>query len=303
MATGSAEIRGTAAGIAACLIWASAVAVSGTLADRYGAIRSCAYECLIAGLVLLALARVNGSSRGMFSHELKYYLVCGLCWFGNLTLLWLSLGATRSPQEVVLVGACNYLWPVFTFLLSLIFLKRRPGWLLVPGVILAVIGVFGVRLAVIESFSLASLSGIFGNILANSLAICCALSWALYSNYTRALNPDGKPGAVPLFMVGTGLVMGLVALWTPSSPRTDASSLLILVIWSLTSSVAYLSWDMGMKSGNVVTVSTFSILIPLLSTLITCLVNRIAITPGVALSSMALVSGSLLCRIAATERR
>jgi drug/metabolite transporter (DMT)-like permease len=71
---------------------------------------------------------------------------------------------------------------------------------------------------------------------------------------------------------------------------------LLLVGWSCAAAVAYLFWDVGMRFGNVVTISTTSMLIPLLSTIITAYMSGHGISTMLLISAGLVVIGSRVCR-------
>ena len=90
-------------------------------------------------------------------------------------------------------------------------------------------------------------------------------------------------------LIAAGSWKGEVSTWSPEIVIT-------LVLWSSASALAYVAWDFGMRKGNMVLVSTASMLIPLLSTVITCFVNHIPLTGGLLFASACIVAGAALCR-------
>ena len=126
----------TAGGMLACVIWGSSIAVMGVLAQPLGPLSACGYECLFAGLILMTAVIIRGKRRQINMHSLRYYLVCGGFWMANFSLAWLAVSLVREPEQLVVVGMFNYLWPVLTLLGSVVILGKKPQILVLPGIII-----------------------------------------------------------------------------------------------------------------------------------------------------------------------
>jgi drug/metabolite transporter (DMT)-like permease len=212
----------------------------------------------------------------------------------NNAAVFLAVGFATDRHQALVVALINYLWPTLTILLSLALLGRKATAWLVPGTLLAVLGVFLV-LTHGASFSFTSLSHrITDNPAANGLAAIAALTWALYSTLTRRWTSPVNRGAAPLFILATGLVLFLMSL---VCPETHLWSLRVrgeVAIFSVITGLAYVFWDIAMRQGDVLFVATCSYLTPLLSTAVSCL--YLAIVPGVTLwaGCLLIITGSFL---------
>jgi drug/metabolite transporter (DMT)-like permease len=296
----------TCAGSLASIIWGMAVGTSGYLSTVFGAYLACGLECLVASLVLFLLAAYQGKLIAIFSQKPRYYCWCGLCWFANVALFWIAVGLIKVPNDLLVIGTLNYLWPTFTLIGTILILGKRSSILILPGVLFAMTGVIFAKLAVSEtvilnpqslSSSIQSLAYMFSdNPQAYLCAFFCAVAWALYSNFTRKWIGAAETGSVPLFMLGTGIAFTYLGLEYNSAQKFASYDLFILVLWSITTALAYHFWDLGMRKGNIVLLSSISMLIPLLSSIITCFVTDTPFTPALLLSSILLISGSILCK-------
>ena len=144
---------------------------------------------------------------------------CGSLFVLYTALIYLAVGIAKDREQLLEIALLNYLWPALTILFSVILLKRPASLLLVPGTVLALIGVF---LAMTQSAHL-SWSSFIGHLQTNpaayALALGAALAWALYSNLARLWSGPGSRGAVELFIPVTGLAL----LWF-ASLRTNPPS-------------------------------------------------------------------------------
>ena len=70
----------------------------------------------------------------------------------------------------------------------------------------------------------------------------------------------------------------------------------VMTGWAVAAAAAYLLWDIGMRFGNVVIISTMSMLIPLASTVITAVASGQGITVPLAAAAALVVCGSVVCR-------
>lgn len=288
-------LQGTLAGIVPCLIWSAAVIVMNKLAEPFGPLRAAGLELGLAGAILLGAAWFRGDLPRMMKHSTKCYLACGSFWFLNLTLSWLAFASVHSSGELLVAGLLNYLWPSLTLLFAIPILQKRATLIVVPGIAFVLTGlILGKFATAPPEASRDALMHI--NPLAYSLAILDAIAWALYSNLSRRLAHPQGASAVPLYMLVTSVAL-LFASASFETPRYVARpDWILLLVWSLATALAYLFWDVGMRFGNVVTISTTSMLIPLLSTIITAIISGHEISVALLTAAAMVVAGSSICR-------
>ena len=289
-------LQGTFAGIISCLIWSMAILLMNVLGEAFGPLRAAGLELGIAGAILTLSAYMRGDLKRIGLHSPTCHLVCGTFWILNLSLSWLAVSLVHSKGELLVTGLLNYLWPSLTLLLSIPILHKRATWWLLPGMFAVLVGVLLVKLATAPEGAAHDLFTHL-NPWAYSCAVLDAIAWALYSNFSRKLsNPDGA-SAVPFYML-VGSVILIVANLSFADEAREPHILdwLLLVGWSCAAAVAYLFWDVGMRFGNVVTISTTSMLIPLLSTIITAYMSGHGISTMLLISAGLVVIGSRVCR-------
>jgi drug/metabolite transporter (DMT)-like permease len=289
-------LQGTFAGVISCIIWSAAILVMNVLGAAFGPIRAAGLELGIAGAILAVSAYTRGDLKRIGLHSRRCHLVCGTFWIFNLILSWLAVSLVYSNGELLVTGLLNYLWPSLTLLLSIPILhKRANGWLL-PGMAAVLLGIGLAKVATApEGATHNVLSHL--NAWAYTAAVLDAIAWALYSNYSRKLsNPDGA-SAVPAYMlVGSFILFGASFVVPEEAHNPTFGDWIILVGWSFGAALAYLFWDVGMRFGNVVTISTTSMLIPLLSTLITAYISGHGMSTTLLFAAALVVVGSRICR-------
>ena len=273
-----------------------AILLMNVLGEAFGPLRAAGLELGIAGAILTLSAYTRGDLKRIGLHSPTCHLVCGTFWILNLSLSWLAVSLVHSKGELLVTGLLNYLWPSLTLLLSIPILHKRATWWLFPGMFAVLVGVLLVKLATAPAGATHDLFTHL-NPWAYSCAVLDAIAWALYSNFSRKLsNPDGA-SAVPFYML-VGSVILIVANLSFADEAREPHMLdwLLLVGWSCAAAVAYLFWDVGMRFGNVVTISTTSMLIPLLSTIITAYMSGHGISTMLLISAGLVVIGSRVCR-------
>jgi drug/metabolite transporter (DMT)-like permease len=295
MSTTPSPLRYTLAALVPCIVWSSAVLVMHHLAAPFGPVRGAGIEYAISGIILFGFGFFRGTNGRIWSHSSRCLLVCGTFWFLNVTLAWLAFAAAKSGGELLVAGLLNYLWPALTLLLSIPILGKRPHKILAFGIVITLAGI------VLSKVATASADTAFDafsriNPVCYSLAVLAAIAWALYSNLARKLsNPEGA-SAVPLYMVVTGVVLLIASSWLAEPYGAIGSEWFIMIGWAVANAVAYLLWDIGMRFGNVVVISTMSMLIPLVSTVITAVASGHGITLSLVGAAALVVFGSDLCR-------
>jgi drug/metabolite transporter (DMT)-like permease len=220
--------------------------------------------------------------------------------------LYLGLGLAETREQVLQVGLLNYLWPTLTVLLSVPILRLRAKGLLVPGALLATAGVV---LATTQdqplTWDAASLGRGWPNLAQNSLpyllGLSAALSWALYSTLSRRWASQAAGQAVPLFMLCTGLLLGLGRLLIAEPTQWTARATAELAYMVIGSNLAYAFWERAMRRGDIVLVAAASLSTPLLSTLVSTLYLGAQPGPRLWIGCAMVIAGAIVCKSQVTE--
>ena len=173
-------------------------------------------------------------------------------------------------------------------------LGKKASWILLPGTLLALAGVFLV-ITHGAPVSWQSLTlNLAGNPGAYGLALAAAVSWAMYSNLTRKWAGDQEEGAVVMFLPITALVFLLICCFLDEPRQWSQRSLAEVLFFGVATYGAYTLWDNAMRKGNIVIIAASSYLTPLLSTILSCL--YLTVVPGTRLwiGCGLLILGSIL---------
>lgn len=290
----------TLLGVIACVIWSAAVLIMSVLAHRFGMLRAAGLELLLGGLILLIATIVRGDTTSILRHSGRCYVVCGGMWIANLTLSWTAVATAKTGGQLLVTGLINYLWPSLTLLLAIPILGKRATWWLPPGLLAVTVGIALGKVATAPEGTLSALATDF-NALSYLCAALDALAWALYCNFSRKLsNPDGS-SPIALYMTTAGVLI-LAASFIANPDLTPSwGSWVFLLAWSAVAALSYLFWDIGMRRGHVITISTTSMLIPLLSTIITAFFSGHGVSLSIVISGALVVLGSWICKRGVTD--
>ena len=272
----------TVAGFAAVLLWSMAIALIRSIAEKVGPFTSGAIVYLAGGIFLMIRFYVNGESvRKIWENAPLYLFGCAVLFVIYTLSIYLALGLAADASQTLELGIINYLWPVLAILFSLFLLNKSWRWGLIPGMIFALSGTFLVLTHDTE-ISLASFTAnITSNPAAYGLALIAAVSWALYSGLARRWSSDNHAGAVPLFMLVTGTVLLSMRILHPEAGTFDVKVWAEILFLCVSTTIAYVFWDIAMRKGNIVLVLSFSYLAPFFSTLVICFYLRVV--PGLML--------------------
>lgn len=288
-------IQGTLAGLVPCAIWSCAVLAMNQLATRFNALWAAGLELGLAGFILVGIAWMRGDLARIALHSPRCHIICGTFWLLNLTLSWLAFAAVHNSGELLVAGLLNYLWPSLTLVLAIPILSKKATRWLAPGLVAVLLGLTLGKVATAPEGATHE-AMLHVNPLAYSLAILDAVAWALYSNFSRKLSHPQGASAVPLYMLVTSAFLLTASTLTETPLSPSLSDWALLLTWSVATAIAYLFWDIGMRFGNVITISTISMLIPLLSTVITAALSGHGISPTLITAAALVVAGSSLCR-------
>lgn len=272
----------TIGGFGAILLWSTTIAIVRSLSESIGPVSAAAAVYMVSGVVALGSLFHGGQRRRQILQLPTRYIVgCGALFVGYVLVLFLAIGWARNRQQVLEVGLLNYLWPVLTLNLSVVFLKKKANWLLFPSTLFTLVGIFLIVTQGVSVSYQSFLQNLASNPAAYSLALAAAVCWAVYSNLTRKWAGGKKEGAVVLFLPITAMVLLLICGFFHEPRRWDFRSLLEVLFLGGATYVAYALWDHAMRKGDMVMVAVGSYLTPLFSTIVSCF--YLAVVPGITL--------------------
>lgn len=214
--------------------------------------------------------------------------------FGTLGLFgyhFLYFSALRIAPAAE-AGLIAYLWPLFIVLLSGLLPGERLGRLHVIGAALAFAGAALIVLRGGAAFEAGAVPGL-------ALAFGCAVTWAVYSVISRRFGAV-PTASVAVFCLATAALSALahlvleVTVW----PVGAVGWLSVLALGVGPVGIAFYTWDVGMKRGDIQMLGVASYAAPLLSTLAligagitkgstTILIAAVLIAGGAALAARA----------------
>ena len=279
----------TLIGLSAILMWSATVGIFRSVSEIFGPTAGAAlifsaggfFACLMTGLPNLK------------TFPRPYLWIGGSLFVLYEVMLALSIGLATDRVQAIELGMINYLWPSLTILFAVIAGQQRGSWLLIPSMALCFVGIIWVM----KGDSSWSLVGLWGNIQSNpwayGMAFCAAITWALYSVFTRRFG-QGANG-VPLFLVVTAMVLWIKYVFGVEAPIAfNAAGVTEVLVMGLLMATAYSSWNYSIQHGNITVLATISYFTPVLSVLLASF--WLNINPGMSfLTGVGLVTlGSLL---------
>ena len=285
----------TLAGMLAILLWSSTVALARRISEGLGPLTAGAAVYLTATLFLSVLYWVRERSfHGLRRLPRRYVLGCGALFVIYTLALFLALGRAADRSQTMEVGLLNYLWPALTILFSLWLVGNRASFGLVPGTLLALLGIVLV-LTQGAAFSWGSFSGnILRNPVAYGLGLVAAVSWGLYSNLARRWGTADSEGAVLVFTLATGLAFAGMRLLRPEVSVVNPRVLGEVAFLASATALGYLFWDIAMRKGNQMLVAACSYLTPFFSTVVSSIYLRVVPTVSLWLGCALIIAGSVL---------
>jgi drug/metabolite transporter (DMT)-like permease len=300
----SQENLNTIFGILAILFWGTTIAFSRSLTEQLGPLTAASWIYLLSGIWgCIYLVSKPGRIKKPFQLPILYLIGCGALFVIYTVSLYLAVGLAFSREQVIEVSIINYLWPSLTLVFSLPILHKKGRITLIPGVVLAF---SGFCLATVNSgmFSWEVFKGNFQvNYLPYLLAFLAAISWGLYSNLTRRWAGHTEGGAVPLFLLVTGLVLTAIRFMFPEesywTPHVVAELLYMSIFPTF---LAYFFWDKAMRRGNIILVASLSYFTPLLSMVISSLYLQVVVKANLWLACGLVIAGAIICKFSIIDK-
>ena len=211
----------------------------------------------IGGTIGLIWMASTGQLASLRSIGWRVYAFGTLGLFGYHVLYFTALRMAPAAEA----GLIAYMWPLFIVLLS----GLLPGEKLTPlHIIGAVLAFAGTALIVLRGGTAFDATALPGYV----LAFLCAITWAVYSVVSRKLG-EVPTASVVVFCLATAMlsIPAHLAMETTIWPATSTQWLSIAALGIGPVGIAFYTWDIGMKRGDIQLLGVASYAAPLLSTL------------------------------------
>lgn len=295
-----AQVTGkfTAIGFTSVFLWGVILPLVKLVTEDHGALGAVFTIHGIAGVAGITTMLLMGRLPLRISAYLSWRVLLRFMLFGSqmFALYFAARSADRESFPGIIF--CNYLWPTLVLIYSVILAGirvRRPA-VMAAGlsmVLLALYFEFG-QLGFSALTSPADLNGFV-------LATVAANLWGLYSAVTRrfADRQAGSGAMVPVFSLGCAALAGVLLITgiEPEPPRGVSGSGWPYLLAGCFNFVAYICWDIGIRKGNLVTLSLAADFIPWLSLLATAALLGVDIQGHTAVSAFILVTGAVTARL------
>lgn len=242
------------------------------------------------GLVWVAVTEGFGVLRRI---PLGVYIFGTVALFGYHLLYFTAL-RLAPPAEASLIA---YLWPLLIVVFSGLLPGEKLRFLHVVG---AVIAFAGAALIVARGGVSAQADALPGY----GLAFLCALTWSAYSLVSRRLG-DVPTAAVAVYCLATAALSAVahLALETTAWPQTASGWASILALGIGPVGIAFYTWDVGVKRGDIQLLGTASYAAPLLSTLALVVAGVAAASPLLLLAAAMIAAGAFLAAMAGKSNK
>lgn len=218
--------------------------------------------------------------------------------FGTLGLFgyhFLYFSALRMAPAAE-AGLIAYLWPLLIVLLSGLLPGEKLRPLHIVGAFVAFSGAALIVLRGAEGLQADALPGL-------ALAFVCAVTWAVYSILSRRLG-DVPTETVVVFCLATAILSGIahLALEQTVWPASTLGWLSVAALGIGPVGVAFFTWDIGMKCGDIQLLGVASYAAPLLSTLALVVAGIAQPSPTILIAAGLIAGGAALAAWASAEK-
>jgi drug/metabolite transporter (DMT)-like permease len=275
--------RATLIGFSAVLMWALlAVLTIGTAPVPPLQLNAICFAIGGAiGLVWMARGAGFGALRGV---GWKVYAAGTLGLFGYHFLYFTAFRLAPYAET----GLIAYLWPLFIVLLSGLLPGERLRALHVLGALIAFAGAALILLRGGADWQAGAVPGM-------ALAFVCAVTWAVYSVASRRFGTVPSE-AVTVYCLATAVLsLGAhLTLETTVWPGETSGWVSVALLGLGPVGLAFFTWDVGMKRGDIQILGVASYAAPLLSTLALIVSGRAEATPVLLVSAAMITGGAAL---------
>jgi drug/metabolite transporter (DMT)-like permease len=283
-------------GFITILIWGTSAVFTRTLSTNLGAYTAAALVNFIGGVTVLGQQFVTGNgTKDLKKVPRLYWPVCGFLFILYTSTSYVSMSMVAKEEAVITLVLIRFLWPLFTLIFTIPILKQKASVWLIGGITLSFIGIVIAKLG----NDIFDLPNFIHNITSGDdlpaflLGFVVAISWGLYTNLTKKFIGTRDVDGVGIYMVGSGIILGIIALFT-DEPRHFTPVIISQVIYAsiVVTCVANVLWNLAIKKGNMLIVVLASNFLPIISTVMTSFLLGVPITLPVIVGSIFVVAGT-----------
>lgn len=282
--------RATLIGLLAVLLWSTMVGFIRAVSEGLGPVGGAALIYTLSGILLIFTVGFPDLRR----FPGKYLLVGSLLFVSYEPCLALSLGFAATRQQAIEVGMVNYLWPSLTILCAILFNGQKSTFWVIPGLLLALLGVSWV-LGGENGLNIADIrENIISSPLSYAVAFAGAFIWAIYCTVT-AKYAQGANG-ITLFVLLTEATLWVKYAFSPQPEMVFSLSVTVkLVMTAVALGFGYASWNIGILHGNVTVLAAASYFTPVLSSALAAMMLNAPLSFSFWQGAVMVCGGSLLC--------
>jgi drug/metabolite transporter (DMT)-like permease len=238
----------------------------------------------IGGVLGLLWIVASGEGRALRAVGWRVYAFGTVALFGYHLLYFSALRMAPAAEA----GLIAYLWPLFIVLLSGLLPGETLTRLHIVGALLAFAGAALIVMRGAGGMTPEALPGL-------GLAFLCAVTWAVYSVLSRRLG-DVPTASVAVFCLATAaLSLGAHLLLEETVwPNSALGWLSIFALGVGPVGLAFFTWDIGMKKGDIQLLGVASYAAPLLSTLALVIAGITEASPAIIVAAALIAGGAAL---------
>lgn len=297
-------MNGTIIGILGVLIWGASLPIARMLEELIGIPALIGSVFAGAGILGLSNHILRGKpfpGKGIFRNPFLYGRWLFFVLHEALNLSAIMLVSRANVPFVILI---NYIWPTAVIFCSVFFagVKITKWWALLLGTAIVLVSL---------ATEILGPKGISKDLFENptdqlgyAMSFAGAISWGLYCAFTkRAGDSTGGGSVVPLFQLTLGIALPISFL--PNYATWDNLTgwwPLFLFGFCIMQFIAYLSWDYGMRLGNIIILSLCADFIPWLSILACHFLLGVKIEAKTIAAVIFLVLGAMIARYGTMQR-
>ena len=269
----------------AALLWGSTAAAVELLGIKLNSIQILFYTSFIASISLFAIASYNQKLTIIKSYKLNdYFRFAYMSFFGVFlyyTLLYAALQQAPGQEAFVV----NYTWPIWVIVFAVLILKENFNINKLLAIILGFVGV----VIIVSKGNINNVN--FGEFHGNILALLAAISYGLFSVFSKR-NNDDKVTSTMFYYVFAFIFVGLFILFFSSLPLpTLKETFGLLWLGVLTSGLAFVFWQLALKNGDTSKVSNLIFITPFISLIYLAILTNEKILLSSVIGAALIVSG------------
>lgn len=280
-------------GIVASLIWGLSPAFTRILSENWGVFTTGMLTSFIGGIIAVIYKFLTTGFHSLRTINKRYWIFCGISYMIFTVFSNLSVGISRTHEEVIISGMFRLLWPLMTLIFTVPIQGAKVNKKFYIAISLSALGIIVANIDMQNPSIFTLANHMLYSWVPCFIGLISSICWGIYSNCYSKYIHYAKDDFIGLIMIGTGFVQFIGSIIFDTVLKVQMGYIHQFCILILSAFFGNVFWNFGMRGKYNLGVIIFANFIPVISTIFTGVILQVTITPVMLLGSFLIAIGTI----------